>query len=865
MIKFQIYSHYKLPITTDPLKFGKLLDQTNNKFIIQLTTKNVAVINHYEKENFVRIFKNGDLVLEFRDKIINENSFIRTLNDTKFLFENDKLISTQILSALGSITIFNSNNTPIYEDTNAITLKNITPFKFNIDFIFDWIDNSKDPLKAFLIWELCIILVFYIIFVILPDHVFQFLNIDNNLTLANIIKLRRVDSKYNWKDLVFNINNKIFSKILFENKFNKFWKEIEKKFTENNHMFILFKIKYINGQTLSIGKVQRLNKIDKNWYSNFILAFIDLKNNYYNETPIESLIFSYGFKNEKLSEKETINSNVNFQKYENNKLVISYNPLDYGKLILKNEFEDYTQFILQTRENLLVKINKFEVYNEVELVLRGESILKFRDELISENKFIRILDNKIFYFENNREILFTKEIKSKFISKTKNVKTLTNNFITIDIETIINNGLLTPYLIAFFDGKNLSSFYLSDFESVEQMMLTCLKSLLIRKYDGFKIYAHNLAKFDIIFLFKYLLKLATIKPIIHSGKIISVTVNYGENGGYQIEFKDSLLLLLSSLDSLSKSFKVEDKKSIFPHLFVNENNLDYIGNVPAFNNFMEVKEDQYNDYKSNFNKNWNLKDEAIKYNGLDVISLYQVLTKFNSVIFDLFAKNIHFYPTLSSVAFAIFRSNFMVENTIPQISGEIEKNIRSGYTGGAVDMYIPEPPKGIKIKGLDVNALYPSQMESQLMPVGMPTYFKGNILKINNNAFGFFYVKINAPDDIMHPILQTHVKTNNGTRTISPIGSWEDMIFSEELINAEKYGYTFEVLWGYTFKSEVIFQSYVDLLFNLRNQYDKSNPLNFIAKILLNSLYGRFGMDDNFFCSLSASPFLPFIVLFTLL
>jgi hypothetical protein len=28
--------------------------------------------------------------------------------------------------------------------------------------------------------------------------------------------------------------------------------------------------------------------------------------------------------------------------------------------------------------------------------------------------------------------------------------------------------------------------------------------------------------------------------------------------------------------------------------------------------------------------------------------------------------------------------------------------------------------------------------------------------------------------------------------------------------------------------------------------YNKSNPLNFIAKILLNSLYGRFGMDDNF-------------------
>jgi DNA polymerase elongation subunit (family B) len=38
----------------------------------------------------------------------------------------------------------------------------------------------------------------------------------------------------------------------------------------------------------------------------------------------------------------------------------------------------------------------------------------------------------------------------------------------------------------------------------------------------------------------------------------------------------------------------------------------------------------------------------------------------------------------------------------------------------------------------------------------------------------------------------------------------------------------------------------VDNLYNLRLQYPKSDPLNYIAKLLLNSLYGRFGMDDNF-------------------
>jgi len=141
------------------------------------------------------------------------------------------------------------------------------------------------------------------------------------------------------------------------------------------------------------------------------------------------------------------------------------------------------------------------------------------------------------------------------------------------------------------------------------------------------------------------------------------------------------------------------------------------------------------------------------------------------MIFDLFAKNIHFYPTLSSLAFAIYRSNFMVENTIPQLSGKIADDIRSGYTGGAVDMYIPESPKGVIINAYDVNSLYPSQMQSQLMPTGMPTYFNGNILKIDENAFGFFYCKITAPDDIKHPILQTRVKVNGISKTIAPIGT----------------------------------------------------------------------------------------------
>jgi len=57
--------------------------------------------------------------------------------------------------------------------------------------------------------------------------------------MNNIIKLKKTTSNYNWEDLIFNINNKLFSQILFEKIFNRFWNKIEKDFTDNNHMFFL--------------------------------------------------------------------------------------------------------------------------------------------------------------------------------------------------------------------------------------------------------------------------------------------------------------------------------------------------------------------------------------------------------------------------------------------------------------------------------------------------------------------------------------------------------------------------------------------------------------------------------------------------
>jgi c-di-GMP-binding flagellar brake protein YcgR len=85
-------------------------------------------------------------------------------------------------------------------------------------------------------------------------------------------------------------------------------------------------------------------------------------------------------------------------------------------------------------------------------------MLKYKDEFLGLNKFIRNIDNKKFYFENNKEILFMKKMKTKFISKLSAIKNLKNKFITLDIETFNKENILIPYLIRFYDGINCYSY-----------------------------------------------------------------------------------------------------------------------------------------------------------------------------------------------------------------------------------------------------------------------------------------------------------------------------------------------------------------------------------------------------------------------
>lgn len=71
------------------------------------------------------------------------------------------------------------------------------------------------------------------------------------------------------------------------------------------------------------------------------------------------------------------------------------------------------------------------------------------------------------------------------------------------------------------------------------------------------------------------------------------------------------------------------------------------------------------------------------------------------------------------------------------------------------------------------------------------------------------------------------------------------MYFSEELKNAMKYGYKVICTGGYLFEKAFIFNDFIEKLYNIKQSYDPSHPMYFIAKLLMNTLYGRFGLGPD--------------------
>ena len=426
-----------------------------------------------------------------------------------------------------------------------------------------------------------------------------------------------------------------------------------------------------------------------------------------------------------------------------------------------------------------------------------------------------------------------------------------SNFVTMDIETVTILSKITPYLICAYNGKDYITSYANKSFDQKPLFNSFLTQLLnfFNNRKNLVVYAHNLSGFDGILLLKHLLPFGKVEPLIFNGKLISIKLKLNIEGykGKTIIFKDSYLLLPLPLRELCTAFSVSIPKGYFPFKLTN---IFYKGIIPKLEYWSGITIVDYVSFAKNYiGKTWSFRDEAVKYCKLDCKCLHEILVQFNKLIFNEFNININISLTLPALAMRIYKSQFMPQNSIYQLGGSIERDIRESYTGGAVDVYIPHNRgEGFftrlfkTLYYYDVNSLYPFIMANTLMPVGKPIAFEGDIRRVEPKAFGFFYCKITSPNNLKHPILQRKIRTSEGLRTIAGLGSWIGWISSSEMDNAMKYGYAFDIIRGYQFNLGDIFSKYIERMYNLRMEYPKGDAMNLIAKLLMNSLYGKFGM-----------------------
>jgi DNA polymerase type B, organellar and viral/RNase_H superfamily len=449
----------------------------------------------------------------------------------------------------------------------------------------------------------------------------------------------------------------------------------------------------------------------------------------------------------------------------------------------------------------------------------------------------------------NRKIVFN-SITNK-LYKTGQEIISNKNFGVLDIETYkYNNEISKVYAIGYTtiqERSNIKTFYMSkNKESLDSniLVLECINSLLVQKYHNYIFYVHNLGRFDVVFIQKVLKEYNLhkkenyyiMKSLFRDDGMLKLVISLKiTNKKYiKITLVDSLNLLNESLDNLGKSFNVSILKGKFPYDFVNEDKLFYIGDKPDIKFYKDITQEEYNLIQ---NKDWSVKEETLKYLEKDLLSLLEILEKFNKLLFIHHNLQMTEGLTISRIALNKFLNYYLECSKIPLINKSQHFNfINFGYYGGITEVY---RPYGENLNYYDVNSLYPF-VALQDMPGTECTYIE-NISNEDlyiKDLFGFFQAKVKTSLNNYLGLLP--IKTKNGL--ILPNGEFEGVWSSEELKLAKENGYEIKIIKGYNFnRVSNVFTKYVNDLYKLK--LESKGAEKAINKSLLNNLLGRFGMN----------------------
>lgn len=300
------------------------------------------------------------------------------------------------------------------------------------------------------------------------------------------------------------------------------------------------------------------------------------------------------------------------------------------------------------------------------------------------------------------------------------------------------------------------------------------------------IYSHNGGKFDMLFVFDYCvahnIDILGIK-IIHSS-LASLKIKYK---GKKLEFRDSYLILPSSLKKLTNSFNVAHKKL----------EMDYsIG----------IDDLRFKEYFIN-----------------DILGLYELLQ-------DAQRMGLTNKLTIASASMNEYLTKYSAVKPAP-LTNNIRSKLTNFYYGGRTEVF---KRTGEGLFYYDINSLYPYVMSNYKYPEINSSY-ELTMNAADMDDCDFIYCDIKAPE-INIPLLPT--KINN--KLIFPLGSFASFITNNEYKAALSLGYKFRFRYGLKASGTgYIFKDFVNTNYAIKKS--ASGAKREIAKLFLNSLYGKFG------------------------
>ena len=352
------------------------------------------------------------------------------------------------------------------------------------------------------------------------------------------------------------------------------------------------------------------------------------------------------------------------------------------------------------------------------------------------------------------------------------------------------------------------------------------------KKENYRLYFHNL-KFDGEYIFSYLLnngfELITDKKekrdntftclISDTGQFYSIEIYFTvkKKKVNKVTIYDSLKILNFSVDKIAKAFNLPIRKLTL-------------------------------DYKAYREIGHELTIDEVNYIRNDV----EIMARALKYMFDEGLNKM----TIGSDALSDYKSRCKYfKKYYPILPYEIDHDIRESYKGGFT--YLNDCYKG-KETGegvvLDVNSLYPSCMRNEILPFGEPIFFEGEYKE--NKLYPLYVQKFTCIFDIKPnkiPSIQLknnmsfmpneYIKSSNGdlvTLTLTNIDL--ELFFTQYNVRNIIYhsGWMFKGVRG-------LFTEYIDYWTERKIQAkkDNNNVTYLISKLMLNSLYGKFGLNPN--------------------